>query len=196
MTNMSIKYSKKMYYLWSTRKLEQSQSFRTGYYKAGQTDRECCTWKLYKDGQTWCAVHIPQNSCLSASAMLGLAMSIESVLANNKFCKHPDENFIIWLDCIWASAVIEIYFWYLPIVQKHSSHVELAISPTVGKSGSLDLACFVQAPVEGEGVWTRAMFGTSSTKSDSSILIELRASRTFLAHFALNLKRSPIVLCL
>ena len=40
MTNMSIKYSKKMYYLWSTRKLEQSQSFRTGYYKAGQTQTE------------------------------------------------------------------------------------------------------------------------------------------------------------
>ena len=86
-----------------------------------------------------------------------------------------------------------IYFWYLQIVQKHSSQVELAISLTVGKSSSLDLACFVQAP---EGVWTRAMFGTSSTKSDSSIFIKLLASRTFLAHFALNLKWSPIVLCL
>ena len=86
-----------------------------------------------------------------------------------------------------------IYFWYLQIVQKHSSQVELAISPTVGKSSSLDLACFVQAP---EGVWTRAMFGTSSTKSDSSIFIKLLASRTVLAHFALNLRWSPIVLCL
>ena len=69
----------------------------------------------------------------------------------------------------------------------------MAISRTVGKSSSLDLACFVQAP---EGVWTRAMFGTSSTKSDSSIFIKLLASRTFFAHFALNLKWSPIVLCL
>ena len=88
---------------------------------------------------------------------------------------------------------LKYIFLYLPIVQKHSSHVELAISPAVGKSSSLDLACFVQAP---EGVWTRAMFGTSSTKSDSSIFIKLLASRTFLAHFALNLKWSPIVLCL
>ena len=131
--------------------------------------------------------------CLPLLRWAWLYVYIKAILAKNKFCKYPDENLIIWFDCIWASAVNETYFWYLPIVQKHSSHVELAISRTVGKSSSLDLACFVQAP---EGVWTRAMFGTSSTKSDSSIFIKLLASRTFFAHFALNLKWSPIVLCL
>ena len=110
---MSIKDSKKVYYLWSTRKLEQLQSFRTGYYKAGQIDRKCCTWKLYKDGQTWCAVHIPQNSCLSASAALGLAICIYKGHFGEKQILQISRwklNHMIWLhlsiSCQWNIFLI------------------------------------------------------------------------------------------
>ena len=96
--------------------MEQLQSFKTmfeaWYYKAGQIERESVVLVNFTKMARLDVRYTYRKTavCLPLLRWAYLYVYIKAFLANNKFCKHLDENFITWLDCSWASWNISLIF--------------------------------------------------------------------------------------